>query len=291
MIIRRKIDFFGGTHGHYLELVINHAIDGNSYDISNNQFNANGACHVKSKDESYKPITRAGHWSYDNIPFNDNDLVIRIQVESDHFLIAMINSFLRAGDQTLDLVDLHNQTYEKMSNLPKLKFFLKMLSDNHGQAESYSRQVLRHYFYSMFAVPEYGVDTFNQWAPACYVHNFKFSSFFSLEKFYVELQRIAQFVNLEFTPSTQMVELHRQFIEKNQGWQSYEKCSKIIQSIIEQQTVDLNLNIVEEAWLDWRISQIFNIYDLECLKQDSTPSTTSTIIKEINKHYNKGSKC
>ena len=284
MTTQRKIDFFGGTHGQFLELVVNHAIDNNSYDISKNQFTATGACHNKNQDNSYQPITRAQHWSLQNFPLNDEDFVIRITVEPEYFLIAVINSFLRAGDQSLDLVDLQNQTYKKIADLPKLKLFLKTLIDNHGLVESYSRRILRHYFASMFAVPEYGVGMFNNWVPVRQSHNFKFSSFFSLETFYLELQSIAKFVNLKFAPSLELVELHRQFIERNQGWQSYKKCSKIIKSIIEQKTIELNLNLVEEAWINWRISQLFNIYDLECLKHDDFPKTTLPIIEEINKH-------
>jgi hypothetical protein len=200
-------------------------------------------------------------------------------------LIAVTNSFLRAGNLVLDIDHLDQDTYSKMSNLPKLRLFLKNLIDNHGLRQCYPRHILRHYFYSMFAVPECGIDMFNHWLPANHVHEFRFSSFFSFDKFYQELQSVAKFFNLEFLPSSDLVVLHENFLRVNQGWHSHNKCSKIIESIIKQKNIQLDLNIIEEAWISWKIAQIFNIYDLDCMQQEQFPKETSTVIRDIANHY------
>ena len=46
----QKIDFFGGLHGNFLELVVNVAINQTGYDISKPQFTEDGACHLKNND-------------------------------------------------------------------------------------------------------------------------------------------------------------------------------------------------------------------------------------------------
>ena len=282
-LTHRKIDFFGGTHGNFLELVVNHTIDGNLYDVSQNQFTKDGACHLKDVSSDYIPITKCGHYSWDGHIFGHSDYVIRIVPSQCDMFIAVTNSFLRAGDQRLDIDNLENNTRAKMSKLSKLTNFLQTLSDNHGVSDSYSRMTLRHYFESMFADPTVGLEMFTRWTSANNVHEFKFSSFFYIDQFYESLQKIAQFVNLEFRPSDQLITLHEQFLEKNQGWHSHLKCSKIIESIIKKQIVPVQLNIIEEAWISYKISQIFNLYDLSCFRKESFPHTTEEIIHNIQK--------
>jgi hypothetical protein len=287
----RKIDFFGGLHGNYLELVVNHAIDQNDYDITDNQFLDTGACHLKSYSKSYVPITRCGHYSSWQQNFNDHDFVVRITAAPEDMLIAVTNSFLRAGNQMLDIDHLEQDTYHKMFCLPKLRSFLRTLTDRYGIRRSYPRHILRHYFYSMFAVPECGLHMYNRWLPANHFHEFQFSSFFSFEKFYQELQSVANFFNLEFLPSADMIVLHENFLRVNQGWHSHIKCSNIIESIIRQKNIPLDLNIVEESWINWKITQIFNIYDLDCTQKEKFPEETSIIIREIAQHYQERSTC
>lgn len=280
----RKIDFYGGTHGNFLELVVNHAIDQNDYDISQPQFVDNGACHAKISS-SYVPITVCHHYSMYKIPFKDTDYVVRIVPKQSDMLIAVINSFLRAGDQTLDIENLEVDTRRKMMELPKLSDFLKTLTNNHGLADSYSRKILRHYFEAMFNDPDNGLNVFTDWVPAQKVHHFDFFTFFHIEHFFESLQKIAQFYNLEFRPSESLIRLHEEFLERNQGWHSHLKCSKILECIVKKQTVDIKLNVIEEAWISYRISKIFNLYELPCLQQDQFPSTTEEIIKDIDKGF------
>ena len=276
----RKIDFFAGAHGNFLELVVNHSIDQNPYDISKPQFTDTGACHLKHHGE-YVPITIASDWSNLKHQFTDNDYVTRIMPTQSDMLILITNSFLRSGNEHLDINHLEVDTFSKMSKLPKLSEFLKTLVQNHGESKSYARNILRHYFESMFAVPEHGIDTMINWMPAKNSHQFDFSSFFQLDRFIKSLQDIAKFTNMEFQLTPQLIDLYDQFLEKNQGWQSHLKCNKIVESLIRKIPVTLDLNIIEEAWISYRISEIFNLYDLSCCRQDNFPATTAEIIKEI----------
>ena len=281
MITTRRIDFFGGTHGNYLELVVNHSIDQNPYDISKSQFTAQGACHNKQSDSTYRPITKANHYSWNNVPFALDDYVIQITPTSDDLLIAITNSFLRAGDQSLDIDDLEINTYQKMSDLPKLTEFLNTLVCEYGMQKQYPRHILRNYFYSMFEYSEYGLTKFVTFRSHPNVYKFDFRNFFSFNKFYQSLQEISRFVELEFTPTHQMMQLHQNFLSVNQGFHSEQKCRTLVEQIIQGQDADFKLNIIEEAWLNHRISRIFNLFVVDGLNQDLYPTNTAQIRKLI----------
>jgi hypothetical protein len=285
MITKRKIDFFGGLHGNYLELAVNFWIDQNkSYDINLPQFDDIGACHVKNQSATYKPITTAAHYSFGQHKFNSLDLVVRIVPAEQDMLIGITNSFLRAGNQTLDIENLDQNTYEKIKCLSKLEAFLNNLIRDHGLQSEYPRHVLRKYFYAMFDSYEHGLGMFTNWTDVDNYYNFDFRRFFDLSQFYQGLQEIAKFVKLEFVPTERLAELHKEFLKLNQGYASEQKCNKIIQSVIAGDSVEVKLNIIEEAWLNYKISRAFNLYDVEELCQDSYPNNTN-IISQICYNY------
>lgn len=285
----RKIDFFGGLHGNYLELVVNYWIDQNRiYDITQPQFNGNGACHLKNKNTSYVPITKALHYSYLGIKFRDDDFVIRILPTEHDLLIGVTNSFCRGGDQNLDLQHLHCDTYKKMAALPKLQWFLQTLVANHGMQQSYNRSILRKYFYAMFDDYEHGLAMFTNWLPAKQVYNFEFRNFFSFAGFFDGLQKIAKFVGMEFLPTPELAILHQNFLTLNQGLASEIRCKNVLESIVRQQSEDLNLNIIEEAWVNYKISRIFNLYEVPELETDNYPVNTKIV---SNICYSKGTMC
>ena len=281
MSTTRRIDFFGGTHGNYLELVVNHSIDQNPYDISKSQFTAHGACHNKSNDATYCAITKSDHYSWFNVPFKPDDYVIQITPTCDDLLIAITNSFLRAGNQCLDITNLQINTYQKMSDLPKLKQFLNTLVCDHGVQEQYPRHILRNYFYSMFEDFENGLKMFVTFQPHTKVYKFDFRNFFSFNKFYQSLREISKFVEIEFTPTQQMIQLHQNFLSVNQGFHSDQKCLVLVEQLIQGQDVDFKLNIIEEAWLNHRISRIFNLFAVDGLNQDIYPTNTAHVRKLI----------
>jgi len=114
-----KIDFFGGLHGNFLELIINTFVFKQKYNLSKTLFTSTGACHTKNNNRDYMKSRQilANHYSYNNIPFSSDDKVIRIVCESNNMLIAITNSFLRAGDQEFDLNNLEIGTVSKLKNI------------------------------------------------------------------------------------------------------------------------------------------------------------------------------
>jgi hypothetical protein len=64
-----KIDFFPGSHGHFLELVINTFVAQRPFDFNRPLFDENGACHfhLSYGDPRYNPVIFCKHYSFWNV--------------------------------------------------------------------------------------------------------------------------------------------------------------------------------------------------------------------------------
>lgn len=272
-----KIDFFGGTHGNFLELIINLFIY--QLEIPDHEFfNSNGACHLKQNISTYIPKIKCNHYSYNNIPFDINDSVIEIRCQEKDMLIALTNSLLRAGDQVIDITNLEKNTIEKLYNLPKASKLLNDLVIEHGKHTDYSRSTIRNYFYSKFDNPDFGLrqfDTFQHQGPTL---TFPFDAFFNLEDFFLNLNKCAFFLNLNFYPNNQLVEIWKKFMKVNQGYQSHQRCNRAMQCILTGESMDISdFNLVEEAWILYRLSCMFRCYNHPLLNVDQFVPDTKEI--------------
>ena len=273
-----KIDFFGGCQGNFLEVVIDMFICGNNTMVGKPLFNDNGACHQQHNIADYKPEVRQGHYSCHNIPFDANDNVIEIHVSDTDMLAALTNSLVRAADEIIDIKNLHINTVKKLTELPKAQTFLNDLIKEHGVHDIYPKQVIRNYFYSKFDDPDHGLYLFNNFNHTGNKHIFPFSAFFDLEDFYYHLNKCVHFLNLNFYPTEQCAIIWKDFINRNQGYQSQQKCNIIIKNILNGNNIPIdNLTLVEEAWIVHRISQIFRCYDHPLLVSDDFPTNTLDI--------------
>lgn len=277
----QKIDFFGGLHGNFLELVVNVAINQTGYDISQSQFTPDGACHLKNKKSSYKKLIVAQHYSFFKIPFTSKDVVIRIVPTSNDLLIGLTNSFLRAGDQKFDLDNLEINTIAKLSTITKGVNFKNTLIEDFGVKVDYTRSSVRNYFYSMLEDFDNGLGMITTFNPAPSVYQFPFRSLFDIRDFYQELNNIAKFLGLNFYPTTGLSKLHSDFLKFNQGFHSEIKCKEIWQTILQGQSMKIKLNLLEEAWLNHQVAICFRCYDLPLLMQDNYPTDTLDISQAI----------
>ena len=284
--MQQKIDFFGGLHGNFLELVVNVAINQNGYDISKPQFTEDGACHLKNHDITYKKPASAQHWSFFNrgASLSRNDIVVRIVPTVEDLLIGITNSFLRAGDQKFDINNLEIDTINKLENLSKGANFKNTLINDYGIKTNYPRSVIRNYFYSMLEDYANGLGMFTKFdSTPTAVYSFPFRAFFDLQQFYQELNKIAKFLGLNFYPTIELAKLYSNFIKYNQGYHSELKCKEIWQAILHGQFMDIKLNIIEEAWINHQVTTCFRCYDLPLLIQDQYPSNTLEISQAVFK--------
>jgi hypothetical protein len=276
-----KIDFFGGTHGNFLELLINLFI----YQIDFDQpkfFNKNGSCHLKNKNSNYVPKIKCAHYSYFEIPFNHDDSVIEIHCSDNFMLPALVNSLVRAGDEVIDISNLETNTIKKLSALPKANALLKDIINTHGEQENYPRSVIRNYFYSKFDVPEYGIDLFNNFKHVGEKLTFPFGAFFDYEELCLNLNKCAFFLGQNFYPSDHTYQIWKEFIKINQGHDSYKKCKEAMYAILTGDSMDISsFNLIEEAWLVYKVSRIFRCFDHPLLNADQFVSNTKDFSKII----------
>jgi hypothetical protein len=278
----QKIDFFGGLHGNFLELVVNISINQNGYDISKPQYTPDGACHLKNYDSSYKKTIVANHYSYLGRQCTPQDQVLRIVPIVDDVLIGITNSFLRAGDQLIDITSLEKDTINKLSAFSKGANFAKTIVEDYGQKIDYPRSAVRNYFYSMLGDHNNGLGMFTNFLPtAANVYNFPFRAFFDIGQFYNELNKISKFLGLNFYPTVDLGKLHSEFVARNQGFQSETKCKEIWQAILLGKQMPITLNLIEEAWINLQVASCFRCYDHPLLSQDQYPTNTLDISTAI----------
>ena len=280
----QKIDFFGGLHGNFLELVVNVAINQTGYDISKPQFNENGACHLKNKNSTYNRMIRSEHYSYHNHLFNVDDNVIQIVPTDNDLLIGFTNSFLRAGDQKFDIDNLELDTINKLSKLEKSANFKNTLISDYGVKTDYPRSAIRNYFYSMLGDSDNGLVIFTSFDNTpTNIYHFPFNAFFNIRQFYQELNEIAKFLGLNFYPTIELAKLYDNFLKCNQGYHSNVKCNQIWQEILHGKSKDIKLNLLEEAWINHQVAKCFRCYNLPLLVQDQYPTNTLEISQAVFK--------
>lgn len=279
----QKIDFFGGFHGNFLELVVNVSINQNGYDITKPQFTKDGACHLKNEDPTYSRSVVAGHYSFFKQPFRNDDRVIQIVPTADDLLIGLTNSFLTAGDQRMDINDLNKDTLNKLSKLSKGINLKNTIINDYGTRTDYPRAAIRNYFYSMLNDHDNGLKMVANFQPATYAHQFPFRAFFNIGYFYQELNTISKFLVLNFYPTVELGDLHRQFLERNAGYHSEIKCQQIWQDILLGRSREIKLNLLEEAWINHQVANTFRCYDHPLLSTDRYPTDTLEISQAIFK--------
>lgn len=264
-----RIDFYSGAHGNFLEYILNRFV----FNIESaktivSPFTTLGSSHIKNSNKAYLEdrIAIASHYSSYPILYKNgqklppNDYIVRIEV--DNFYPIIYNSEVRGADIELDLENFSNLKYDKFSDLRKT------IIEQAGKVENIPRFITRNIYYAKIMEKKFGVNIMNDWILDDHlIYNMPSSSFYSYIEFVQQLGLISKFVGIEFTvdytPSS-LLDIHKEFLEKNQGYQSMVKCNAIIESILTNKDCDINCNVLEEAYINSYLSTTFEIYEGEC---------------------------
>ena len=262
-----KIDFVAGAHGHFLEYVANVYIM-QTLPSNTSIFTDAGVSHRADAAYLHNKIIKCGHFSYENLPFDDTDRVIRIVCgvgnDTSHFIINT-NIIYRAGD-------LGFATH--MEGIP--------------QSTRDNSVLYRNAWYSKF----------NEYNKYGYVHDFifpiipnecfefDFNAFYCFTKFCKELNKLAFFLNQAFFPNDSLYVLWHEFITNNQGLKSFNKCNKIIENIFSNKTSSIDCTIIEQGWINYNISKICRLYDGSLFDNENYPIDTKLVYNEIQNHLN-----
>jgi hypothetical protein len=262
-----KIDFNGSTHGHFLEFISNVYImqttDGNSL-----LFNENGAAHSVTEEYLSNRLIFCGHWSRDNPTFDSSDRVIRISIDKFNdklFYIAFINLLYRAGDVGLE---------QQLANVPE------KIRNNHV--------LLRNDFYSKFYERDLYVNQYSNFLDIGKIptFDFPFESFYDFDKFCIQLNELANFLNRCFFPDKTLYTWWAKFIELNQGWNSHKKCSNIIQNIFNDVDFSIDCSVFEQAWINFNLSKSCRLYSGSLFENIDYPINCQEMYSLIQTHLN-----
>jgi hypothetical protein len=214
--------------------------------------------------------------------------VIRIQV--DDYYTILYNGLYRAADVTIDFDELEVDTLEKLN--PKKFIYLKQsILNDLGEHKNYNRSDLRNMFYSSFIYDNLGVDQYNNFNQIDNpVYNFPVSTIYNYNKFVEQLGQISTFAGKQGWNycHDELYPIWNEFIQRNQGYQSYKKCQQIIEHILNASNIDIKCNIIEEAYINSFITRTFNLYDgIACFDENVYPTNTRDIHNLITNQVRK----
>jgi hypothetical protein len=290
------INFTGGSYGHFLEYVLNRYVFKIDYGktTEHSLFDMFGASHVRDSVYLANRKIIATHLDFSDrylcdYDLKNEDIVVAITVSFDDRYELLYNENLRAGSVDVDFYDLEINTINKLSH-PDVKWkwenFINFLVNQYGARRNYSRQLLRDVFFSSLLDPTMRLNN---------LINVKYkkepnlkismSSFHNFVDFYKNIKKLAEVLNPD--TNIDMLELYTMweiFDSKNIAKKSKQRCDEILEAIKLNKSLAFQCNIVEEAWINCNITEIYNINrELDCFN-DTYPTNTLHIRNQIDKY-------
>ena len=256
-----KLDFLGSTHGNFLEYVTNVYIMQTSPSATDifrkDTQSAHGADNVYRKNRQVV----CGHYSESPLHvFKPDDTVIQIDFDQNNdrlFYISLTNLM----HKTLGIDRMLESTSEHIRNNPpahRREWLQRIVQKSKRSSHSPYRPQLDK--------------------PDGLVYVFPMEAFYDLHMFHAHLQNLAYSLNQKFRPCQDLDDLWYRFIELNQGLQSYNKCSTILENI--HQGANYNFvcdSIIEEAWLNYNLSNTYSMHEGTLFDIEQYPTNTREI--------------
>jgi hypothetical protein len=263
-----KIDFHAGTHGHFLEYITNVYIMQTA--PSNTSIFRPPTMSAHDPDINYLSNRQiiCGHFSdpefYKGEPFDKNDQIIRIVFDTDDdiFLVALTNLICKAGDHGFN---------KQLLAIPDHVRNNPVAHRNDWYSKFEERDLYSPHYKKFIPVPNK-------------IFEFSLNSFFCFTAFCTELNKLAKFLNQTFYPDSSLYTLWKEFINVNQGWQSYVKCRQIIEDIFSNKFINIDCSIIEEGWLNYRLTRICQIYSGPLFDNPVYPTNTQVIYNILQEH-------
>lgn len=259
------IDFVAGTHGHFLEVVLNNFF--NSTTTPKDPFNLLGASHNVDSDYLNSRMFVARHWFEDSADqLLQFDRVISIQFDLSDLLMVSSVSLLRAGNFGIDNNRLEINTYSKLDNSSYqglLKEILNAYPKVDASNRSIPRNILREFFKLGFLIPTNN----GYWKKQLQmnysmpVFRFQFKAFYDYKVFVSVLKKLQDFVGLPFKFDNELEILHKKFLTLIPYVGHQEQCDNILLAIQKkQQQIIPPLTLFQESYIN---AQLENIYKKE----------------------------
>lgn len=255
------LDFYSGSHGHFLEYVINtYIFQGPRL---KNIFTPLGTSHLPTHDVEYKKhqIVRCNHFSEFDIPSPQPAKVIRITISKFIEQVCyQINVDSRAGDIPQE---------KKIQQIP-----INIQTDP---------VALRNQYYSKLLDVNNGYCLPGNWKwNNISIFEFEMINLYNLVDFYSGLRKIAHFVDHSFNPDESLHTIWKQFIDMNHGAQAWKTCQNLLEKSLANQSFQFQSTFIEQALLNSLLTNTIGICDGPLFTCAEYPTNTQDIYTEIS---------
>jgi hypothetical protein len=259
-----SIDFVAGSHGNFLEAVLNkHFGIVDAGDV----FTALGTSHQKNKSYHHSKLFSAKHWFelYPTEYMKQFDKIISIVFQQDDLLLLSSVSLLRAGDMNIDNNELEFNTRTKLNN----KFYGNLLQQIDAaypfldsKEPSIPRDVLREFFKFGFRDPNTNGYWIKQqemkYPDNAKVFQFDFASFHDLQSFVSQIKKLETFLNMNFEFDQEFYRSHEKFLSFIPYLDHKKICDHIIHCVENSIDIDIpKLTLFQESYINGNLETIF----------------------------------
>lgn len=253
------IDFYPGAHGHFLKFLINRFIlqlgTHCEFDPFDNTF---GPTHQLPSNSNTLTVLASGFSCVNNrLTLPDLSCLIELHVDADVKYPVLYNQAvqLMPGNSQEFLIapaDLKTLNVNTLVKLKNHKDLSRHIQNDLGLRTNYPRYWFRNIFYNKITVDQYFLNKANKFnfsnSTECLI-KINVSSLYNLELLTSELIKISNL--LDKIPNFENLDsVWETFMSVNWGYQSKIKCDTIYNQIINKQTADIDLDVLEEAYLD-----------------------------------------
>lgn len=257
------LDFYSGSHGHFLEYLINTYIFRKPK--VKNIFTELGTSHGIREDQTYMKnrVIKDGHYTEFNYPADTPDKLIRITINTAmEKVVYQINVDSRAGEIPQDKkMELMADKFKKNTAMLRNNYYSKLTDVEHG----------------------YPLPTNWRWTD---VPGFEIpmGSLYNLNELYSSLKQSAEFLSHSFNPDPSLVELWQKFINLNQGVQIWKKCSNLVENALAAQECAFSSSVQEQALINYLLTQTIGICSGPLFDSNDYPQNTLELFQEIHSY-------
>jgi hypothetical protein len=256
------IDFYAGTHGHFLEYLVNTYI----YKTPkvDTVFTDIGTSHGILNDREYQinKKARCGHYTETNRQISySSPYLIRIAIEDFKGHVCFhINSDYRAHDDPdRRLLDLNDPITKQRD-----AYYYRLTEISAAHYLKYS-----------------WIDYSNK------IFDFNIVSFYDFYELTITLQKLSKFLQKDFFPDRSLKVLWDKFMSKNHAVLAWDKCQLLISKIFNNENYEFDSKVEEQALLNALIFRMTGIEPEELFVVDNYPSNTADIYSILKSYNNK----
>ena len=312
-----SIAFYSGTHGNFLEFVLNKLTYGSQITMSSPVSNLLGTSHAQRTDSNYLKhrYFKCHAWPAHKKLIDSFDKIIKIDFNDAEYLTVVQLNLKRGEDYNIDPAAIENNTYFKLLNkygangpngngpnrladciqkysnlegynnikdkswpdistpedfysLPsdiinecvnQFGFVPFQFDEHHPDVPRWIlRDIFKNWFLDTNSLPSSNIEYFDKVYQNKQVYSIPLRSLYNIDQFNVELNNIEKFFELSFV-EYDIENMHKDFISKLLFLASANNCQQIINSIKTKEKMIIDLNVVEEGFINAKIKQIYGL--------------------------------